>query len=471
MMKLGIYFVLPTLLIGCVSPQERSAPDFTQAPGFSTFDGAEDGAESPLRWWTVFEDAVLNERVEAALTNNQDLSVAWERMRAARALADVVASDQSPDLDATAGLSRDESLDSGDDRTEISLGLAASYEVDLWGRIQSLSEAAALRAEATEADYRAAAVSLSSSVTITWYQLAATVLQIELVQSQIDTNQTFLDLLQERFNVGLLRSADVSRQKQLVESTREQRILLQSQFELLEHQLALLEGVPAQMQDAMPQAMLPQLPVAPKAGLPASLLQRRPDIRAAWLRLDAADQDLAAAVSDQYPRLNLTASLETAAERPGDLFEDWLFSIAGQAIAPLIDGGERRAEVKRNEAIKRQAIAAYSKTVLIAFAEVEDALSLEARRADRLVSLQEQLRHADDAVVSLRIQFLNGAGDYLAVLTAIQDKQQLERDIISARFDLISARIALHRALAGGFETAHDGGEEPVKQGRDANDD
>ena len=97
--------------------------------------------------------------------------------------------------------------------------------------------------------------------------------------------------------------------------------------------------------------------------------------------------------------------------------------------------------------------------------------ALEARRADRLVSLQAQLRHADDAVDSLRTQFLNGAGDYLAVLTAIQDKQQLERDIISARFDLISARIALHRALAGGFETPHDGGEATEIQDRDANDD
>jgi len=466
MTKLTLSLVLPVLLLGCASPHEVSAPDYSESASFSSADGV----ATPDRWWRVFDDPALNERIDTALTNNQDLVAAWERMRIARAIADRVASDQSFDLDAEAGVSRQESS-SSDDQTAVSLGLAASYEVDLWGRIQSLSEAALLRAEAGEADYRAAAISLTSSVSITWYQLAATLLQIELVQSQLEVNQTFLDLLQERFNVGQLGAADVSRQKQLVEATREQAIVLRSQLELLEHQLAVLEGAPAQSQDVQPATELPELPASPQAGLPATLLQRRPDLRAAWLRLSAADQELAAAVSDQYPRLNLTASLETAAERPGDLFEDWLFSIAGQAIAPLVDGGARRAEVRRNEAIKRQAIAAYSQTVLVAFAEVEDALSLEARRAERLSSLLEQLRHADDAVERLRTQFLNGASDYLAVLTAIRDKQQLERDIIAARFDRITARIALYRALAGGFQTPRDTSEQADEPAREGNDD
>ena len=466
MTKLTLALVLPALLIGCATPQDVSPTDYSQAPGFSLTGGV----ATPDRWWQAFEDPALNERIDLALTNNQDLVVVWERMRAARAFADRVKSDQYPDIDATAGVSRRETS-SSNDQTEFSLGLAASYELDLWGRINAEHEAELLRAEATEADYRAAAISLTSSVSITWYQLAATLLQIELVQSQIETNQTFLDLLQERFNVGQLSAADVVRQKQLVEATREQGIILQAQLELLEHQLAVLEGAPAQAQDAKPEAALPELSAAPETGLPSTLLKRRPDIRAAWLRLDATDRDLAAAVSDQYPRLNLTASLETVAERPGDLFEDWLFSIAGQAVAPLVDGGERRAEVKRSEALKRQAIAAYSQTVLIAFAEVEDALTLEARRAERLDSLLEQLRHADDAVERLQTQFLNGAGDYLAVLAAVREKQRLERDIIDARFDLIAARIALHRALAGGFVTPRDAGYETEESTPDANDD
>jgi len=168
---------------------------------------------------------------------------------------------------------------------------------------------------------------------------------------------------------------------------------------------------------------------------------------------ELSDADLAAAVSDQYPRLNLTATFETVAERPGDLFRDWLGSIAGQAVVPLLDGGEREAEVDRNQAVVRQRVAEYGQLVLSAFGEVEDALALERRRLERLESLRQQLELAEESVEQLQTQFLNGVGDYLAVLTALRDKQQLERDVVAARLDLVSARIALYRALAGGFET------------------
>lgn len=447
-------------MLGCYTPESRSDLPFNDSAPFSSGQGI----ELTDRWWIAFNDTALNRRVDSALANNFDLAAAWQRLSAARALARRITSDRYPELDAIGGASRDESLVSGDDQTEIRISFAASYEVDLWGRIDSLAEAEELRVLATEADYKAAAISLSSLVTLTWYQMAAVQQQLTLVQSQLDVNQTFLELLQERFNVGLIRSVDVVRQHQLVEATREQAIVLQVQREVLAHQLAILEGQPPQSAAEIAGGSLPDLSASPETGLPSTLLQRRPDVRAAYLRLQAADEDLAAAVSDQYPRLNLSASFQTVAERPGDLFEDWLFSIAGQVVAPLLDGGERRAEVERNEAVTRQRIAEYRQVVLNAFGEVEDALVQEARQAQRLASLNEQLRLADDAVEQLRTQFLNGVGDYLAVLTALQDKQQLERDVVSARLDLIAFRIALYRSLAGGFET-------PLEQGNDQQED
>lgn len=435
--------------LGCESVSRQDDLPFQDTEAFTRTNGV----ELTERWWHAFDDPRLSERIESALAANYDLAVAWERIHAARALARRTASDRYPDLDATAGLVRRESLTSDDDATDISLGLAASYEVDLWGRIDSLAKAEALRAAATQSDYRAAAISLSSSVSLTWYQLAQTLVQLDLVQSQLEINQTFLDLLQERFDAGLIRSADLLRQRQLVEATREQAIVLRLQLEVLEHQLAILEGRPPQAGGDLPPAELPELPEAPSAGLPSTLLTRRPDVRAALTRVQAADKDLAAAISDKYPRLNLSASLETFAERPADLFEDWLFSIAANAVAPLLDGGEREAEIERNEALRRQRVAEYGQTVLIAFQEVEDALAQEARQAERIASLREQLRLAEQSVEQLQTQFLNGVGDYLAVLTASRDKQQLERDVVAARLDLIAFRIALYRALAGGFET------------------
>lgn len=446
-------------LAGCQARSQAAAVPFEDAPAFSP----SPGAEVVDRWWVSFADEALNERVESALAGNLDLAALWERLGAARAVARRAEADLYPGLDATAGASRDESLDSADDQTRLSLGLAASYEVDLWGRIDSIAQAEALRARATEADYRAAAISLSSELSLVWYEIALTRAQLDIVSSQLEVNQTFQSLLEERFDFGQIRRADVVRQRQLVEATREQAILQRARLDVLEHRLAVLEGRPPQSADATGGAALPELPPGPGVGVPSTLLASRPDVQGALLRLRAADREVAAAVSDQYPRLNLTASLETAAERPADLFERWLLSVTGEAVAPLLDGGERRAEVDRTESVLRQRIAEYGQTVLLAFGEVEDALALEARRAERLASLREQLRLGEQAVEQLRTQFLNGDSDYLAVLEALRDKQQLERDVVAARFDLISARIALYRSLAGGFST-------PREQADDAKD-
>lgn len=444
------------VLCGCVSTPERDGLPMQDVPAFSDTGTSDRQAQ----WWQAFNDPALDARVDRALEANYDLAASWHRLTAARALARRSASERSITLDAEAGVSRNESSDSND-QTNWSLGLAASYEVDLWGRIDALAQAEALRAQATASDYQAVAISLSSSVSLVWYQLAQVLLQLELAQSQLETNQTALGLLQDRFDAGLIRNADVLRQQQLVEATREQAIVLRSRLKVLGHQLAVLEGRPPQTSNnVLPDAGLPALPQTPATGLPAELLERRPDVRAALQRLYAADEDLAAAVSNQYPRINLSASLRTAAEKPQDLFEDWLLGLAGQLSAPLIDGGQRRAEVERNQAVREQRLAEYGQVVLQAFAEVEDALVQEARQAERLTSLQQQLRLAEQAEDELLTQYLNGVADYLAVLTAIRDKQQLERDVITARLDLIGFRIALYRALAGGFETPR----EPVQE-------
>lgn len=448
------YFAVCALVLGCVGRPEREPVPLQDVPVFS----ADGGVGLAERWWTAFDDAQLNERVDRALAGNYDLAAAWGRLEAASAIARRAGADRYPRLDALAGVSRRESSDAND-RTEVSLGLAASYELDLWGRIDAQAEADALRAQATEADYRAAGISLSSAVALTWYQITETLLQLELVQSQLETNQTSLDLLEGRFDAGLIRFADVLRQQQLVEATAEQAIVLRARLEVLEHQLAVLEGRPPQGENALPDAALPALPPMPATGLPARLLERRPDIRAAMLRLEAADEDVAAAVSDRYPRINLSASLETFAERPQELFEDWLLSLAGNLIAPVLDGGARSAEVDRTAALRRQRLAEYGQAVLTAFGEVEDALAQERRQSERIDSLTLQLDLAQRAVDELRRQYLNGVTDYLSVLTAVRDLQRLERDVLSARLDLIAYRVALYRALAGGFET-------PREQGR-----
>jgi NodT family efflux transporter outer membrane factor (OMF) lipoprotein len=409
-------------------------------------------APLPDHWWTAFDDATLSRRIEAALAGNFSLAAAWERLSAAAALARRERADLYPDLDGFAEARRTEVTDENA-QTRFELGVQASYEVDLWGRIESAAEAERLRAAATAADYRVAALTLSAEVALAWCRLIEAHLQLQLLESQLETNQTVLEVLEKRFAVGQSGSADVLRQRQLVEATREQIIVARARIAVLEHQLAVLEGRPPQAPFELSAEALPEAPPLPATGLPADLVQRRPDVESAFLRLQAADEEVAVAVAEQYPRLNLTASLSTAAEDPGDLFSDYIASVAGAAVAPLLDAGERRAEVERTEAVRRERLAAYGQTVLDAFREVEDALAQEADQLLRMESLRAQLALADSTYEQLRFQYLNGAADFIDVLTALRQQQELQRNLLSARLDRLRFRIALYRALAGGFET------------------
>jgi len=442
---------LLALLPSCAAPEPRQALPLQSSPEFSP------AGDTPLadRWWTAFGDERLNERVDLALTDNFTLAAAWERLREAEAITLRERSALYPSLDGTAGA---ELLDGSDidDRSVVSLGLAASYELDLWGRIRSQFDAETLRTAATAEDYRTAAISLSSQVALTWYELAESRQQLELINSQIETNLTVLDVLEQRFAVGQSGSADVLRQRQLVEATREQAIVAMAEIEVFEHLLAVLEGRAPQSPDDVPYAPLPDVPEMPATGLPSELLERRPDIRSAFLRLEAADKDVAAAVASQYPRIDLAAAITTSTENPSGLFENWLSSIAAQLIAPLYDGDLRRAEVERTVAVRRRILSEYGQVVLDAFREIEDAIALEYHQVRRTRNITDQLELARLTYRQLRSQYLNGAADYLDVLAALREQQQLERSLLTAELDRVAFRIDLYRALAGGFDTSRE---------------
>ncbi len=405
----------------------------------------------PDRWWTEFDDPGLNLQVEYALGGNFTLATSLQRLRAARALTRREASDLFPHINGLA-----DSINvfgPGSDRTTFAWGLDAAYQVDLWGQIQSRVEAERLRAEATHADYHAVSLTLAAEVARTWFSLIEAHAQLELIGNQIESNRDGLTVLKWRFGRGLVRSPDVLRQQQLVESTKEQAVITRARIEVLEHQLAVLLGELPQAASYEPGADLPDLPPLPATGLPVELIARRPDVRRDLLAYEAAERDLASAVSSQYPRVNLTGSLLNVAERPESLFQDWFVTVGGHLVAPLIDGGLRRSEVERTSAVANQRLNEYEQTKLIAFREVEDNLALERYQIERIERLNEQVVLAEKASGQLLEQFLIGDANYLDVLSTIQSQQRLQRDILSARLDLILIRIGLYLALAGAFDT------------------
>lgn len=436
------------LLTACATRQE---PPRTPLKLPADFSRAGEPAVSDT-WWQAFDDEQLDNLVTLGLADNLSLGASFQRLRQARALAERQGAALFPALDGTAGAEREETDGSGS--TVFSAGLSASYEVDLWGRIQSLSEAESLRASASLADYQAAAVSLSGEISTAWFQLVEQRAQLVLAQSQLQTNRNVLTVIESRFAMGQNNSADVLRQRQLVSASRERLSEVRGEIGVLRHQLAVLLGrVPGQ--GSLPaDDSLPQLPPLPQTGVPAELVQRRPDLRQAWRLVQAADEDLAAAISACFPRFSIEASVNSRASDAADLFDNWLATLAGNLLVPLVDGGERRAEIRRSEAVVSELFREYGQTVLTAIREVEDALVREQQQDRRLQSLQNQSQLADTTYRQLRNQYLNGTGSYIEVLTALQDRQDLERRILTTRQQLLTTRVALYRALAGSIQSA-----------------
>lgn len=436
------------IMAGCGTQKEIDAP--VEMP--DTF--SESGTQLvPDRWWTSFDDERLNTAIDTAMQSNFNLLTIWERLRAARAVADRESSALFPDLEASATGEVNRFSDRSEDTEQIQLGLSSVYEIDLWGRIQSSIDAEQYRARATLLDYETAALTLSSEIARTWYRLADAQNQLQLIEEQIETNMTVLQLIKNRFAIGQVQSVDVLRQQQLVEATREQKKYAEARKQVLRHQLAVLLGKTPQMGLQYRPAGLPALSPLPDAGIPTDLVRRRPDVQSAYASLLAADRDLAAAISNQFPRLTLSASATTAADNAGSLFEDWALSFAGNLLAPIFYGSQLRSEVNRNEAVKQQRLYEYGQTILTSFREVEDALVQEKMQGQSIQSLERQVELATQAYEQLRVQYLNGSGNYLDVLTALDGIQQLRRDLLSARLTLVEYRIALYRALAGSFET------------------
>ncbi len=436
------------LIAGCSNVPVRD-PAAVQLPKEFSQKG---GDALPDHWWESFGDSVLDGLIERALAHNFSLQSVWARLDQAAALERIARSELYPSLDGEASAGRSWSHNSrGNSTNTYSLGAMASYEVDLWGRIDSSSKAASLDRQASEEALTAAAISLSAEVASTWYELVEQYGQQVLVSKQLENNIRVLELVTLRFRRGKVGAIDVLQQRQLAESNRGELAVIQSQISVLEHQLAILLGETPDHRVAEPQDELINLPELPTTGVPVELVQRRPDLRESLYRLQAADQRTAAAVADRFPRINLQGSSDSVSSDADDLFSNWVTNLSGNLLAPLIDGGRRRAEVDRTRGVTREVLNDYRQQLIDAVAEVEDALVREQQQRAFINSVDKQLVLSRQVIGRVRDSYLFGVVDYLRVLDVLITNQDLERTRLNAQRELIDNRIALCRALAGGW--------------------
>jgi len=437
------------LITGCSANINQFNPPVIPAENFSS------RGVIPIadQWWLAFEDPILNQLLDQALSHNFNLLAAYDRLAQARAIAKNSGAELTPQLNGSFGANQNYiENDSGRSTVnEFSAGFAASYELDLWGRIRFGMHAAELDEKAAQQDIQIAAISLSAEVTSTWYKLIDQRLQAALLDKQIKVNQDNVNILLTRFKLGQARAADVFQQKQLLQATIGDKATVVANIKSFEYQLATLLGQAVTTLVLSAKTQFPLLPSKPDTGLSSELIRRRPDIKKAYLKVQAADQRIASAIADRFPKISLSASFNSSTPDLQSLFNNWLATLAGNLVVPLIDGHRRVAEVERHQAIFSETVNQYGAVILTALQEVETALVREQQQALLLSSLDQQLALSRQAYQQIQLRFRYGGMDFLRVLSARLSVQTLERSQIRAERELIDFRINLYKALAGGW--------------------
>lgn len=399
-------------------------------------------------WWAAFGDSELDALVTSALESNLELAALSARVEQASAIYRQSGSELFPQVGYGAGYSAAwDDLDGNADRSESSrIRGFLDWELDVWGRLRSLRESDKSRLFATQLDLESARIILSAAVVENWFSIHEARQQLSLVGSQITVNETLLDLTRLRFGQGQSSIVDVLQQQQQLASTRSLLPDIEFRIEQLELALDVLTGSAAGTRARFTGRPIAAPPAHSAAGLPSDLLINRPDLLAAQQEVIAVDHEIGAAVADRLPRLNIGGSVSYVGDPSlGTLIADAFADLTG----PLFDAGRRRAEVDRQRARLEEALANYSQAFIEAVRDVETALLAEQKQAEKVELLESEWSTARRLLTETRNRYSQGLTDYLPVLAAVSTEQNLQRELLTSRRELLSAHVSLHRALGG----------------------
>jgi multidrug efflux system outer membrane protein len=450
-------------------PAAPVAQTFPSGGVYATQPAAQAGARSAngqaatdLGWREFFVDPRLQRLIEIALSNNRDLRVSVLNVEAARAQYQITRADLMPKIQAVGSGNRTRTPNSllpsyaqgYNISTTYNVALQASWEIDLFGRLQSLKDQALAQYLATAQARKAAEISLVSQVADQYLTVLAYDDLLKVTEDTLKSAQSSYDLTKLTFENGTSSELDLRQAQTVVETALANR---QSQARLRAqavNALVLLIGepLPADLPPGLPldaQNLLTDVP----AGLPSDLLTRRPDIMEAEQQLLAANANIGAARAAFFPRISLTAALGTASPTLGGLFKagSAAWSFAPQIAAPIFEGGANIANLDLAHVQKRIEIASYEKAIQSAFREVSDGLAARGTYDQQIAAL-ERNEHAEQRRFDLSdLRYKNGVDSYLSVLTAQTDLYSAQQSLISARLARWTNLVDLYRALGGGW--------------------
>ena len=426
---------------------------------FASYSNASGTSIAEQGYKDFFADPRLLQVIDMSLANNRDLRTAALNIQKAQQQYQISENNQLPTIGASGSAVRQvtPSRDPNNPYStyQVGLGLTA-YELDFWGRVRSLKDAALDSYLATQSSRDATQISLISQITQTWLNYSYASAQLKLANQTLKAQQDSFNLNKKRFDVGIdseipLRQAQIS-----VETARNDVANYKTQIAQAQNLLNLLVG------QTVPQNLLPQQQIsqitkqsALSAGLPSDLLNNRPDIKAAEYQLSAAGANIGAAKAQLYPTISLTGSAGYASTDLSNLFKagNAAWSIGPNISLPIFDWGTRKANIKISETDQKIALANYEKSVQSAFREVNDALATRANIGDRLTA-QRRLVDATNTTYKLsNARFRAGIDSYLTVLDAQRSAYSAEQGLLLLQQANLNNQVELYKTLGGGLKT------------------
>jgi len=455
--KLAALLLVVLLTAGCAVGPNYKRPS-VDVPG--TYRGATPPAESlaDQKWWEVFQDQQLQGLIRTALQQNYDVRIAATRILQAQAQVGITRAGQLPTIGGGAQVLDDRYAQTKPypqyDTSSTQVGLSLGWDLDFWGKYRRATEAARANLLATEWARQAVISTLVSDVATAYFQLRALDLQLEISRRTLASRQDSLQLTQKLANGGATSMLDVRQAEQLVFTAAETIPDLERRIEQQENFLSTLLGNnPGPIARGMKLTEQPHAPDVP-AGLPSSLLERRPDIRAAEAQLIAANAQIGVAKAAYFPDISLTATAGFQSSALTNLFTGpaRMWNFEGSLAQPIFAGGKIRSGVKFSEARQQEALLTYRQTIQQAFRGVSDAL-VEYRKDREFRQQQQQLvLSAQDAAQLSEVRYRGGAASYLEVLTNETNYFAAEQGLAQAQLNELVGLVRGYRSLGGGWQ-------------------
>lgn len=444
------------ILAGCSAPAvaPRTSFEWPTAKQFEQSGDSASSAPTNLGWRDYFSYPELQGLIERALQGNRDLRLSRLAVDLAAAQLGLRQAERQPNVGAGLSAASTPQPNGSLLRTASSGIQFSAWEIDLFGRLASLSDAARAQVLASEEGTRAAQIALVASVASAWLNLIADEELLTLTEQTLATREESLRLTKLRFDNGAASEIDFRQAQSLTESARAVRAQQQRQRALNRNALALLIGVPGGDIGSVSITRLADVPLTDlPSGLPATVLTARPDIRQAEQLLAAADANIEAARAAFLPRIALTGAFGSVSRDLSGLFAagSWGFTVAPSLVQPIFDGGRNRQALESAKVSQSIALTQYERSIQTGFREIADALAGRETLIEQLRA-QSRVAQAEQARLELaRLRYENGIASYLDLLDAQRSLFSASQSVITSRLQLLQNQVLLFKALGGGW--------------------